>query len=119
MNRLNKNEAAIFFLKRSLLPEDIHLELISSSLQRVLCRVAAVKSSFRTYSIFTAAGIVPRGGRKTSPRISSWCTLYIFWSIWDIRLILDQFENRFLVLGGGGGGEQCCTITLLHMNKLS
>ena len=36
---------------------------------------------------------------------------------------LSQFETRVplrTVLGGGGGGGagQCCTITLLHMNRL-
>ena len=44
MNRLNETESAIFLsLVCSLLPEDLHLELILSSLQLVLCPVAAVK----------------------------------------------------------------------------
>ena len=44
MNRLNKTESAIFVsLMRFLLPEDLHLEFILSSLLLVLCRVAAVK----------------------------------------------------------------------------
>ena len=43
MNRLNKPESAIFFLICSLLPEDLHSELILSSLQLGLCHVAAVK----------------------------------------------------------------------------
>ena len=44
INRFNKTESAIFVsLKCSLLPEDHHSELILSSLQLVLCRVAAAK----------------------------------------------------------------------------
>ena len=44
MNRLNKTESAIFVsLMCSLLPKNLHSELILSSLQLVLCRVAAVK----------------------------------------------------------------------------
>ena len=40
----NKTESAIFVsLMCSLLPEDFHSELILSSLQLVLCHVAAVK----------------------------------------------------------------------------
>ena len=44
MNRLNKTESAFFVsLVCSLLPKDLHSELILSSLQLVLCRVAAVE----------------------------------------------------------------------------
>ena len=44
MNRLNKTESAIFVsLMSYLLPEDLYSELILSSLQLVLCCVAAVK----------------------------------------------------------------------------
>ena len=44
MYRLNKTESAIFVsLMCSLLPEDLHLELILSSLQLVLCRVTSAK----------------------------------------------------------------------------
>ena len=44
MNRLNKTESVFFVsLVSSLLPEDLHSELILTSLQLVLCRVAAVK----------------------------------------------------------------------------
>ena len=43
MNRLNKVECAIFLsLLCPLLPEDLHSELVLSSLQLVLCRAAAV-----------------------------------------------------------------------------
>ena len=44
LNRLNISESAIFVsLRCSLLPEDLHSELIFTSLQLVLCRVATVK----------------------------------------------------------------------------
>ena len=44
MNRLDNTESTIFVsLMCSLLPEDLHFEFILSSLQLVLCRVAAVK----------------------------------------------------------------------------
>ena len=44
MNRLNKTGSAIFVsLMCSLLSEDLHSELILSSLQLALCNVAAVK----------------------------------------------------------------------------
>ena len=46
INRLNKTESAIFVsvsLMCSSLSEDLHSKLILSSLQLVLCRVAAVK----------------------------------------------------------------------------
>ena len=45
-----------------------------------------------------------------------------FWSVGIIGLRLSQFENRVLlnlVLGRGEGREQCCTIILLHMNRLN
>ena len=46
MNRLTKTDSAIFVsLVCSLLPEDVYSELILSSMQLVLCRVAAVKLS--------------------------------------------------------------------------
>ena len=46
MNRLNQTESAIFVsLNCSLLPKDLHSELILSSLQLVLCRVAIVNVS--------------------------------------------------------------------------
>ena len=44
INRLNKTESAIFVsLMCSVLPENLHSELILSSLELVLCRLAAVK----------------------------------------------------------------------------
>ena len=44
MNRLNKTDVAVFvFLVRSSLPDGLHSDLILSSLQLVLRRVAAVK----------------------------------------------------------------------------
>ena len=44
MNRLNKTKSSIFVsLMCSLLPKDLHSEGIVALLQRVLCRVAAVK----------------------------------------------------------------------------
>ena len=36
-----------------------------------------------------------------------------------IGLILSQFENRLLLNPVLGGHRQCCTITLLHMNRLN
>ena len=86
----------------SLLPEDLHLELTFSfsSLQLVLCCMAAVK-------------------RLPVHHLSA---DYIFWSFGIIRLILSQFECGVTlklkpVLGGGGGRRQCCTITLPHINR--
>ena len=44
MNRFNKTKSSIFLsLMRSLLPEDLQSDFILSSLQLVLCHVAAVK----------------------------------------------------------------------------
>ena len=44
INRLSGTKSAVFVsLMCSLLPEDLHSELILASLQLVLCRVAAVK----------------------------------------------------------------------------
>ena len=51
------------------------------------------RSSFKTYFILTAAGVVPCGGRKMSPRTSGYSRLY-FLCFGIIRLILSQFENR-------------------------
>ena len=68
----------------SLLPEDIHLELILSSLQLVLCRVAAV---------------------KRLPIHTQSADYIFFWSFGIIGLILSQFGNRVPlkpVLGGMG-----------------
>ena len=51
MNRLNTTESAIFIsLVYPLLPKDLTIQKLF---------------------IFTAAGVVPCGGRKTSPRTSS------------------------------------------------
>ena len=73
MNRLNKTESAIFFsLMCSLLPEDLHSELILSSLKLVLCRVAAVK------------GLLVHHHSADN----------IFWSFLVIGLILSHSENR-------------------------
>ena len=76
-------------------------------------------SSFRTYFIFTAAGVVSCGGRETSPHKSLQCRLYIFWSFGITGLILSQFENRVPPKPVLAGHEQCCTITLLYMNRLN
>ena len=48
--------------------------------------LASRGSSFRTYFIFTAAGIVSCGGRKTSPT-----------SFWIDGIILNQLENNVLL----------------------
>ena len=81
MNRLNKTKSAIFdSLMCSLLPEDLHSELILSSLRLVLSHVTAVKH-------------LP---------VLQHSEDYIFWSFGIIGLILSQFENRVplkLVLG--------------------
>ena len=57
MNRLNKTKSSIFVsLMCSLLPMDLHSEFIVALLQRVLCRVAAVKRLpvyHSAYYIFT------------------------------------------------------------------
>ena len=76
--------------------------------------------------IFTAAGVLPCGGRKTSPRTSSQCRLY-FLVLWDhlvhFKSFLQFYKKRKFCLircsvcvcvWGGGGGEggrrgQCCT----------
>ena len=92
MNRLNKTESAIL------------LALMCSCFQR-------------TYLIFTAVGVVQCGGRKTSPRTSLKCRLYIFWSFGIIGLILSQFEYRVplkpvLGVGGWGGGGR--SVAPLH-----
>ena len=71
MNRLDKTEADIFvFLMRYLLPEDLHSELILSSLQLVFCSVAAVKR-------------LPVHHHRGD---------YSFWSFEVTGLILNQFE---------------------------
>ena len=82
MNRLNKTEPAIFLsLMCSLLPEDLHSELILSSLHLALCRVAFVEC-------------LPVHHHSAG---------YIFSCPFGITgLILSQFENRVplkLVLG--------------------
>ena len=73
MKRLNKTESAIFAsMMCSLLPKDLPLELILSSVQLVSCRVVAVKRlSVHHHSAD-----------------------YIFCSFGIIGLILSQFENR-------------------------
>ena len=88
MNRLNKIESAIFVsLMCSLfLEENLHSELILSSLSLVLCRVAVVNR-------------LPVHHHSAE---------YIFWSFGIIGLILSQFENRVPLKPGRG---QCCTIT--------
>ena len=73
MTGLSNTESAVFFpLVCSLLPEDLHSELILSSLQLVLCRVAAVKR-------------LPVHHHSAD---------YNFWSFEIIVLIFNQFGNR-------------------------
>ena len=73
MNKPNKTESVIFVsLVCSLLPENLHAELILSSLQLVLCPVVAVKRLPVDHHIAE----------------------YIFWSFGIIGLILSQYENR-------------------------
>ena len=96
MNRLNKTESGIFVsLVCSLRTEDLHSELILSSLQLVLCRVADVKR-------------LPVHHHSTDS--------IIFMSFGIIWLILSQYENRVplkpVLRGGGGGGG--CSVTTLH-----
>ena len=72
MNTLNKTESASFVsLMCSLLPEDLYSELILSSLQLLLCRVAAVKR-------------LPVHHHSAD---------YIFWSFRVIGLILSHIKN--------------------------
>ena len=82
LDRLNEKGSSIFVsLMCSLLPKDLHSELILSSLQLVLCSVAAEKR-------------LPEHHH---------CADYIFWFFRIIGLILSQFENRVPlkpVLGG-------------------
>ena len=86
MHKLNKTESAIFVsLMCSLLPKDLHSELILSSL--MLCRVAAVKR-------------LPVYHHSAD---------YIFWSFGIIGLILSRFEDRVPlkpVLGDWAGVAQ-------------
>ena len=88
MNRLSKTEPAIFVsLMCSLLPKDLSSELILSSLQQVLCRVAAVKRlsvhhHSADYIFFRSFGI--------------------------IGLILSQFENKVPLKPMLGRHGKCC-----------
>ena len=43
---------------------------------------------------------------------------YIFWSFGIIKRILSQFENKVPLKPVLGERGQCCTITLLHLNRL-
>ena len=97
MNRLNKTESAIFLsLMCFWLPKDLHSELILSSLQLMLCRVAAVER-------------LPVHNHSAD---------YIF-SHFLIGLILSQFKRKSPLKPVLGGRGQYCTITLLHMNRLN
>ena len=73
MNRLNKTESIILAsLVCSLHPEDFHSYFILSSLQLVMCRVAAIKR-------------LPVNHHSAD---------YELWSFEFIGLILSKFENR-------------------------
>ena len=101
INRLNKTEFAIFIpLMWSLLYWDLT--------NQYLC-------------IFTAAGFVPCGGRKTSP-LHHHSVYNIFWSFGIIELIFHHLKNRGPlkpVIGVGGGGGAVLQIPLLVMNRLN
>ena len=70
--------------------------------------IAVKRSHFWFLFDFTAAGVVPCGGRKTSPRISTivWFILYfgplrsaiIFWEIRNKWLVKNQILDRFLFI---------------------
>ena len=76
--------------------------------------LASKGSSFRTYFIFTAAGVVPCGDRKRLP-VHHYNAGYIFCSFGIIGLILSQFENRVLLkpvlegLGNVAALHYCCS----------
>ena len=92
INKFNEIQSAIFVsLICFLLPENLLSEGILSSLQLVLCRLAAVK---RLPVHHNNAG-------------------YFFWFFGITVLILSQFK------ASARGRRQCCTITLLHMNRLN
>ena len=55
--------------------------------------------------VFTAAGVVPSGDRKTSSRIVSWCRLF-FWSFGFIILILKN--SVLLSRCRGRGRDMAC-----------
>ena len=85
MHKLNKTESAIFVsLICSLLPKDLHSELILSSLQLMLCRVAAVKR-------------LPVYHHSAD---------YIFWSFGIVGLILCRFEDSSAEAGARGLGQR-------------
>ena len=85
MNRLNKTKSAFLVsLICSLLPEDLHSELILTSLQLPLCRVAALKRA--PYIIIVL--------------------IIFFWSFMIIWLMLKQFKNRVPLRPVLGLGEE-------------
>ena len=74
MNRLNKTEFSVFVpLMWSLLPRDLTIQNIF---------------------IFTAAGGVPCGGRKTSP-LHHYYADYIFWSVGIFEFIFSCLKIEF------------------------
>ena len=85
MNRRNKTEFAIYIsLMWSLFPRNLT--------NQNLC-------------IFTAAGIVPCGDRKTSPHTSSQCRLY-FLVLWDHSAHFSHYPLAQQSCGGDIGSVQ-------------
>ena len=79
MNRLNKTESAIFVsLVCFLLPEDLHSELILSSLQFLLCRVAAVNVSPYIIIVQIIYLLVLWDRVPLKPMLGAWAELHLY-----------------------------------------
>ena len=90
MDRRNKTEFAIYIsLMWSLFPRNLT--------NQNLC-------------IFTAAGIVPCGGRKTSPHTSSQCRLY-FLVLWDHSAHFSHLKIEFRL-------SRCCAFHYWSINRV-
>ena len=63
----------------------------------LMCSLPLKDLNFNFLSGFTAAGVVPCGGPKVSPRTSS--ILQVIFSVYSFEISQDILRNRKLIIG--------------------
>ena len=71
---------------------------------------------FGFLSAFTAAGVVPCGGRKTSPRTSTIVQLIFYF--WSFDISVNILRNQKYMIGLGSYSRQVYPFTSNYLNPI-